>query len=76
MATCDTAIFDFIHSIGGTAVMTSDRHERASDCCAEALGAGDPDEHQLRHRCHGGGDEPTEPAMIDEAVKPMQRRDD
>ena len=38
VATCDTAIFDFIQSIGGIAVMTSDRHERASDRCAEAFG--------------------------------------
>ena len=38
VATCDKEIFDYIESIGGTAVMTSDRHERASDRCAEALG--------------------------------------
>ena len=37
VATCDAEIFDHISSIGGRAVMTSDRHERASDRCAEAL---------------------------------------
>jgi 3-deoxy-manno-octulosonate cytidylyltransferase (CMP-KDO synthetase) len=37
VATCDKEIFDYIESIGGTAVMTSDQHERASDRCAEAL---------------------------------------
>ncbi len=37
VATCDKEIFDYIHSIGGIAVMTSNSHERASDRCAEAL---------------------------------------
>lgn len=37
VATCDQEIFDYIESIGGTAVMTADTYERASDRCAEAL---------------------------------------
>ena len=37
VATCDTAIYDYIESIGGKAVMTADTHERASDRTAEAL---------------------------------------
>jgi len=37
VATCDEEIFSYIHSIGGEAVMTSKKHERASDRCAEAL---------------------------------------
>jgi 3-deoxy-manno-octulosonate cytidylyltransferase (CMP-KDO synthetase) len=37
VATCDKEISDYIHSIGGKAVMTSNLHERASDRCAEAL---------------------------------------
>ena len=37
VATCDKEIFDYIESIGGKAIMTSDEHERASDRCAEAL---------------------------------------
>jgi 3-deoxy-manno-octulosonate cytidylyltransferase (CMP-KDO synthetase) len=37
VATCDKEIFDFIHSIGGKAIMTADTHERASDRTAEAL---------------------------------------
>jgi len=37
VATCDKEIFDYINTIGGVAVMTSDSHERASDRCAEAL---------------------------------------
>ena len=37
VATCDDEIFHHITSLGGIAVMTSDKHERASDRCAEAL---------------------------------------
>lgn len=37
VATCDKEIYDYISSIGGKAVMTSDKHERASDRTAEAL---------------------------------------
>jgi 3-deoxy-manno-octulosonate cytidylyltransferase (CMP-KDO synthetase) len=37
VATCDLEIFNYIESIGGEAVMTSNSHERASDRCAEAL---------------------------------------
>ena len=34
VATCDREIFDYIESLGGTAVMTGSHHERASDRCA------------------------------------------
>jgi 3-deoxy-manno-octulosonate cytidylyltransferase (CMP-KDO synthetase) len=37
VATCDTEIYDYINSIGGKAILTSDKHERASDRTAEAL---------------------------------------
>ena len=37
VATCDEEIFDYIESIGGKAVMTSDQHERCTDRCAEAM---------------------------------------
>jgi 3-deoxy-manno-octulosonate cytidylyltransferase (CMP-KDO synthetase) len=73
VATCDEEIASYIRSIGGIAVMTSDRHERASDRCAEAL---------LKLEAERGsrfdivvmvqGDEPmTHPCMIGEAVQPM-----
>jgi 3-deoxy-manno-octulosonate cytidylyltransferase (CMP-KDO synthetase) len=73
VATCDRIIADYITSIGGKAIMTSDRHERASDRCAEALNIIEKE---------GGrtfdivvmvqGDEPmTESEMITEAVSPM-----
>ncbi len=37
VATCDKAIADYICSIGGRAIMTSDRHTRATTRTAEAL---------------------------------------
>ena len=37
VATCDKEIYDYITSIGGKAIMTSDCHERCSDRCAEAM---------------------------------------
>ena len=73
VATCDREIYDYITSIGGTAVMTGDQHERASDRCAEAL--------VTLEKSKGikydivvmvQGDEPmTHPDMIDEAVTPL-----
>jgi 3-deoxy-manno-octulosonate cytidylyltransferase (CMP-KDO synthetase) len=73
VATCDTEIYDYIKSIGGNAVMTSDTHERASDRCAEAL--------QKLEQTNNikydiivmvQGDEPmTHPNMINESVEPM-----
>jgi|TARA_B110000971_G_C19882684_1_gene441448 3-deoxy-manno-octulosonate cytidylyltransferase (CMP-KDO synthetase) len=37
VATCDKVIFNHIKDIGGKVVMTSKKHERATDRCAEAL---------------------------------------
>jgi 3-deoxy-manno-octulosonate cytidylyltransferase (CMP-KDO synthetase) len=37
VATCDQEIFDYIKSINGKVVMTSDAHERATDRTAEAM---------------------------------------
>ena len=73
VATCDDEIAGYIESIGGLAVMTSDKHERASDRCAEAL---------LKIESDKGitfdivvmiqGDEPmTHPEMIGEALQPL-----
>jgi 3-deoxy-manno-octulosonate cytidylyltransferase (CMP-KDO synthetase) len=73
VATCDREIADYIESIGGVAVMTSDKHERASDRCAEAMQVLE-ERHKLRYDIvvMVQGDEPmTETEMIDEAVKPM-----
>ncbi len=64
VATCDREIFAAVEAFGGKAVMTSDRHERASDRAAEAILGLDADIAVMIQ-----GDEPmTVPQMIDEAV--------
>lgn len=73
VATCDQVILDYIESIGGKAVMTSDCHERCSDRCAEAMLK---IEMETGEKCDimvmVQGDEPlTFPEMIDEAIEPM-----
>ena len=73
VATCDEEIFDFIKSINGQVVMTSDQHERASDRCAEALAVLEQDDN-VRYDIvvMVQGDEPmTHPDMITEALTPM-----
>jgi 3-deoxy-manno-octulosonate cytidylyltransferase (CMP-KDO synthetase) len=73
VATCDQEIADYVHSIGGRAIMTNSFHERASDRTAEAL---------LKIESETGkmidivvmiqGDEPmVYPEMIDKAVKSL-----
>ena len=73
VATCDQEIYDYISSVGGKAIMTSDAHERCSDRTAEAM---------LKVESATGikvdivvmvqGDEPmVTPEMIEAAVNPM-----
>ena len=73
VATCDQEIYDYIFSVGGKAIMTSDAHERCSDRTAEAM---------LEVESATGikvdivvmvqGDEPmVTPEMIEAAVNPM-----
>ena len=73
VATCDDEIYNYIGSIGGKAVMTSDCHERCSDRCAEAmLKIEEQDGIKVDIMVMVQGDEPlTFPQMIDEAVQPM-----
>ena len=73
IATCDQEIYDYVESIGGKAVMTSDTHERCSDRCAEAMLKIEQDENKkIDIIVMVQGDEPlTFPEMIDEAVQPM-----
>ena len=77
VATCDIEIYDYIKSINGNAIMTSDKHQRASDRCGEAL---------LKMEKLKGykydivlniqGDEPTVCSeMIIEALQPMISND-
>ena len=73
VATCDKISYDYIESIGGKAVMTSDSHERCSDRCAEAMLK---IEKETGNKCDimvmVQGDEPlTFPEMVDEAIEPM-----
>ena len=73
VATCDTQIYDHILEIGGNAVMTSDKHERASDRAAEAV--------QIIEKIQNTkfdiiamiqGDEPMiTPQMIEKAIEPL-----
>lgn len=78
VATCDQKIYDYIESIGGKAIMTSDSHERCTDRAAEAM---------LKIESATGnhvdmvvivqGDEPmVTPSMIDQAVTPMRENPD
>ena len=73
VATCDQEIFDYIESIGGTAVMTANTYERASDRCAEALlKLESKNDTRYDIVVMVQGDEPmTHPEMIAEAVQPM-----
>lgn len=73
VATCDKEIEDYISSIGGKAIMTSDKHKRASDRVAEAL-------TKIENKTGEEvdiivliqGDEPMiYPEMIDEAIQPF-----
>jgi len=73
IATCDNEIAEYIEGVGGKAVMTSDKHERASDRSAEAL---TKVEKSLGYKVDIvvmiQGDEPMlMPEMTDEAVKLM-----
>ena len=73
VATCDQEIADYIESIGGKAVMTSDHHERASDRCAEALLKLE-EEYSFKYDAvvMVQGDEPmTHPDMVAEAIQPL-----
>lgn len=71
VATCDEAIRDYVVSIGGRAVMTSDSHERASDRAAEAVvKIEELDGTRVDWAALIQGDEPMiVPAMIDELVR-------
>ena len=73
VATCDQEIYNYVESIGGKAVMTSNRHERAPDRTAEAMLK---IEQQLGVQVDivvmVQGDEPmVTPAMISQALAPF-----
>ena len=69
VATCDREIADIVERFGGRAVMTSPRHERASDRVAELASVIDADIYVMVQ-----GDEPlVVPEMIDLALDPLLR---
>ena len=73
IATCDEEIRDYVESIGGQAIMTSDTHERCTDRIAEAT---EKIEAMTNTKVdivvNIQGDEPMLfPEMIDEALEPM-----
>ena len=71
VATCDTAIQQVVERAGGTAIMTSEAHERCTDRIGEAaVGIGADIVVNIQ------GDEPLiDPRMIDELVEPLLRDD-
>lgn len=67
VATCDHEIMDAVQSFGGKAVMTSPRHERASDRVAEAMETLQADIVVMVQ-----GDEPmVHPDMVDASIEPL-----
>ena len=73
VATCDKEIADYVTSIGGNAILTSDSHERATDRTAEAMLKAEADiGFSVGVVVMVQGDEPLITAeMIEAAVKPM-----
>jgi len=73
VATCDQEIVDYIESIGGKAIMTSDAHERATDRTAEAmLKIEDAIGEKVDVVVMVQGDEPmVTPEMISESLTPF-----
>jgi 3-deoxy-manno-octulosonate cytidylyltransferase (CMP-KDO synthetase) len=73
VATCDNEIFDYIHSIGGKAVMTADSHQRASDRAAEAVVKIEQMEGvKVDYIAMIQGDEPMlMPGMINDLIDPV-----
>lgn len=73
VATCDQVIYDYIISVGGKALMTSDKHERASERCAEALGYIEAEGMEIDVVALIQGDEPiVMPEMVDELVAKLK----
>jgi 3-deoxy-manno-octulosonate cytidylyltransferase (CMP-KDO synthetase) len=78
VATCDETIVNYIHSIGGKAIMTSEKHERASERTAEALLNIEILQNFKQYDIVVmiQGDEPlVEPGMLEEVIKPLMQGD-
>jgi len=70
VATCDQEIYDYIVGIGGKAVMTSSKHDRASDRAAEAIDIIEKEiDQSIDYVAMIQGDEPlTNPEDIDKSI--------
>ena len=73
VATCDDSIKDYINSIGGKVIMTSENHERASDRVSEAMITIEKlTNKKIDIVILYQGDEPMiKPEMIDQAIIPI-----
>lgn len=74
VATCDTAILNYINERGGKAVMTSDTHERATERTAEALLKIEAENPSVKFDIIVmiQGDEPLiDPEMISQVINPL-----
>jgi 3-deoxy-manno-octulosonate cytidylyltransferase (CMP-KDO synthetase) len=74
VATCDKEIYDYVISIGGKAVMTSDKHNRCTERVSEALLSIEKTEGKRYDVVlMVQGDEPmVTPTMIDTSLKGME----
>jgi len=74
VATCDEEIYNYVKSIGGKPVMTSDTHDRASDRTAEAMLKIEQDlGEKVDIVVMVQGDEPmVKPEMISQALNPFR----
>tara|TARA_B100002052_G_scaffold299177_1_gene336010 strand:- start:19163 stop:19933 length:771 start_codon:yes stop_codon:yes gene_type:complete len=77
VATCDEEIHEYIKSVGGKSIMTSEGHQRASDRVAEAMLKIEEDSKlQTDIVVMVQGDEPMiTPRMISASVKPFHELD-
>jgi 3-deoxy-manno-octulosonate cytidylyltransferase (CMP-KDO synthetase) len=76
VATCDEIIYNYIISIGGNAVMTSNNHERATERSAEALLKIEESLNlQFDNIVMVQGDEPLVfPEQIDKSIKALEKK--
>tara|TARA_Y100000768_G_C23990541_1_gene692297 strand:- start:2864 stop:3640 length:777 start_codon:yes stop_codon:yes gene_type:complete len=76
VATCDLEIYNYINKIGGNVVMTSDKHERATERTAEALSQIEK-KNNIKYDIAVmiQGDEPlVYPQMLNEIIKPFIKK--
>ena len=76
VATCDKEIFDHMKKIGGNVIMTSKKHTRASDRCAEGLLKIEKKKKiKFDIIVMVQGDEPmTTSSMISQSIKPFRKQ--